>query len=75
MSLRIAATLGELDSQCRLSRFADDHMSEFGVARARRWTGLSEAVYEGFPGMAAAFAVWFTARLLGSAASLRQPAE
>jgi Na+/proline symporter len=45
------------------------------VALAWRWTGLNEAVYEGFPGMAAAFAVWLTARLLGSAGSLRQPAE
>jgi sodium/proline symporter len=47
-----------------------------GVALFWRWTGLDAAVYEGLPGMAAAFAVWIAASLpawLGTGASQRQP--
>lgn len=47
-----------------------------GVALFWRWTGLDAAVYEGFPGMAAAFAVWIAASLpawFGMAPRRRQP--
>jgi hypothetical protein len=47
-----------------------------GVALLWRWTGLNAAVYEGLPGLAAAFFVWIAASVpawLGTGASQRQP--
>lgn len=46
------------------------------VALLWRWTGLSQAVYEGLPGMGAAFALWIVASVptwLGTGTSQRQP--